>query len=68
MNKNPITVLAAALLLGLLAACSSTPDPEQAAAAVEERTPGSTANYTTYISRSTTRSARPDATRRWTRS
>jgi len=43
MNKNPITVLAAALLLGLLAACSSTPVPEQSAAAVEERTPGSTA-------------------------
>lgn len=40
MNKNPVTVLAAALLLGLLAACSSTPAPEQPAVAVEERTPG----------------------------
>ena len=40
MNKKPITVLAAVLLLGLLAGCSSNPVPEQSAATVEERTPG----------------------------
>ena len=39
MKKNNVSVFAAVLLLSLLAACSSTPGPEQGGVAVEERTP-----------------------------
>ncbi len=39
MKKNPVVVLSAVFLVSLLAACASTPGPEQTGAAVEERTP-----------------------------
>jgi peptidoglycan-associated lipoprotein len=39
MKKNPLAVLSSVLLVSLLAACASTPGPEQSGAAVEERTP-----------------------------
>ena len=39
MKKNTVTLVATALLAGLLAACSSTPGPEQGGVVVEERTP-----------------------------
>jgi peptidoglycan-associated lipoprotein len=39
MKKNPFAVLSAIYLVSLLAACASTPGPEQPGAAVEERSP-----------------------------
>jgi peptidoglycan-associated lipoprotein len=47
MKKNPFIVLSAAMLVSFLAACASTPGPEQSGAAVEERTPSAPGGQST---------------------